>query len=167
MVISIISTIASEIAFTFYIGVFDFSNVLGHIFKIIASFFAYKAIIETGLENPYKLLFRKLKASEIALKQKADDLEQAFSETDQIFNASLPLRLIDTNCEIVKLNDTFCKIFQVNRENIIGKKCYEIFPHKFCHTPDCAMKKINNGEKQVEYEIEYERKNRTKISLMI
>ncbi len=61
---SILATIVSELAFTFYVSVYGFSNLIGHLFKIVAFFFLYKAIIEIGLENPYNLLFRKLKKSE-------------------------------------------------------------------------------------------------------
>ncbi|TFG26105.1 MAG: PAS domain S-box protein [Promethearchaeota archaeon] len=61
---SILTTIISEVAFTFYVSVYGFSNLIGHIFKIIAFFCLYKAVIVIGLENPYNLLFRKLKKSE-------------------------------------------------------------------------------------------------------
>jgi len=44
---SIIATITSEIFFVFYIGVYDSSNVIGHIFKIISYYFIYNLIIET------------------------------------------------------------------------------------------------------------------------
>ncbi|MFX0178259.1 MAG: MASE3 domain-containing protein, partial [Candidatus Hodarchaeota archaeon] len=167
MIISIISTMASELAFTFYVGVFDLSNVIGHLFKIVASFFVYKALIETALENPYKLLFRRLKSSEDALKEKAKDLTQAFSETDQIFNASLPLRLVNPNYEIIRVNDTFCELFRLERGDIISKKCYELFNTKFCHTLNCTMKQIQNGKKIVEYEIEYKLKDGTSITLIV
>jgi len=60
LVVSIILTILSELAFTFYIGVYDFSNLVGHILKIIAFFLVYKAIIQTALTKPYNLLFKNL-----------------------------------------------------------------------------------------------------------
>jgi len=61
---SILATMFAELAFTFYVSVYGISNLIGHLFKIIAFFFLYKAIIEIGFENPYDLLFRKLKKSE-------------------------------------------------------------------------------------------------------
>jgi PAS domain S-box-containing protein len=167
MIISIVSTMASELTFTFYISVFDFFIVLGHLFKIVAFFFAYKALIETGLESPYKLLFRRLKSSEDALKQKAEDLAEALSETDQIFNASLPLRLISMNYEIIRVNDTFCELFRLNREEIISKKCYDLLPTKFCNTPDCTLKLIQSGKNMVEYELDYELKNGIILTLIV
>jgi len=76
MVLSIITTMIAELAFTFYVSTYGLSNLIGHIFKIIAFFLLYKAIIEIGLENPFNLLFRKLKRSETSLLK-----EKSFTET--------------------------------------------------------------------------------------
>lgn len=64
IILSLISTMIAEFAFTFYISVYGVSNLIGHVFKIIAFFLIYKAIIQIGLENPINFLFRKLKLSE-------------------------------------------------------------------------------------------------------
>ena len=61
---SILLTIVSELAFTFYIDAYGLSNIIGHFFKIVSFYFIYKAIIETGLTKPYNLLFRNLKQTE-------------------------------------------------------------------------------------------------------
>jgi diguanylate cyclase (GGDEF)-like protein len=61
--------IAAETAFTFYISVYGFSNFVGHIFKIFAYFFIYKAIVSIGIEMPHRLLFRELQESEAELKK--------------------------------------------------------------------------------------------------
>ncbi|MEE9509068.1 MAG: MASE3 domain-containing protein, partial [Candidatus Bathyarchaeia archaeon] len=57
---SIILTIGSELAFTFYVSVFGLFNTFGHYFKMIAFYLVYKAIIHTGIVNPYDLIFRDL-----------------------------------------------------------------------------------------------------------
>ena len=75
LVSSIILTILSEFAFTFYISVYGFSNLVGHYLKLIAFYLVYKAIIETGLVKPYNLLFRNLKQSEETLRRAHDELE--------------------------------------------------------------------------------------------
>jgi hypothetical protein len=61
---AIFATIAAELAFTLYISAYGFSNLVGHYLKIIAFYLIYKAVIETGLREPYSLLFRNLKESE-------------------------------------------------------------------------------------------------------
>jgi diguanylate cyclase (GGDEF)-like protein len=67
LVASLLLTIGAELAFTFYIGVYDFSNLIGHVFKMVAFYLVYVAIVETGLEKPQRLLFRNLKQNEAAL----------------------------------------------------------------------------------------------------
>ena len=64
LITSTISTIIAEMAFTCYVSVFGFSNLVGHIFKIISFYLVYKAIVETGLKKPYNLIFRDLKLRE-------------------------------------------------------------------------------------------------------
>lgn len=139
--ISIVATMFAELAFTFYIGVYDLSNLLGHIFKIISFYLIYLAILQKGLEDPVGMIYTKL--------------ERAYSEADQIFNASLPLRLVDTDCKIIRMNDTFSKAFGVKPTEIIGERCFDVMNHKHCNTEICAMKQIDKGTKVVEYEIQY------------
>jgi signal transduction histidine kinase len=80
LVASIALTIASELAFTFYIHVYGLSNLIGHYFKIISFYLMYKAIVETGLSRPYALLFRDLKRSEAALQKANVELEERVQE---------------------------------------------------------------------------------------
>ncbi|MCK5717008.1 MAG: hypothetical protein KAH77_05910 [Thiomargarita sp.] len=80
--IAITLTIFSELAFTFYISAYGFSNFVGHIFKILSFYLIYQAIIKTGLTKPYRLLFKHLKEKEYTLKEakkKSDSANQAKS----------------------------------------------------------------------------------------
>ncbi len=80
LIASIAFTIGSELAFTFYISVYGFSNLIGHFFKLISFYLIYKAIIETGIRNPFDLLFRNLKQSEKMLQIAKDELEVRVEE---------------------------------------------------------------------------------------
>ena len=62
---SIAVAVASELAFTFYRDPYAFANLLGHFFKIISFYLLYRAIVETGLEEPFELLFRRLREREL------------------------------------------------------------------------------------------------------
>ena len=62
-------TIASELSFTFYTSVYGLSNLLGHVLKAISFYLVYRAIIETGLVQPYNLIFRDLTMREEALRK--------------------------------------------------------------------------------------------------
>jgi PAS domain S-box-containing protein len=72
---SIVATIFGELAFTLYINVTDFSNLIGHYLKVLSFYFIYTAVIQTVFDNPYTLLFRELKQSEEALRQEATFLK--------------------------------------------------------------------------------------------
>jgi signal transduction histidine kinase len=80
LVASLAVTMASELAFTFYVHAYGFSNLVGHMLKIISFYLIYRAIIQTGLVKPYVLLFRNLKQSEENLRQVRDELEHRVEE---------------------------------------------------------------------------------------
>ncbi|MFW5490229.1 MAG: MASE3 domain-containing protein [Desulfovibrio sp.] len=54
----------SEVFFTLYTSVYGLPNILGHLTKLTAYFFLYKALIQTGLARPYAALFHRLKNAE-------------------------------------------------------------------------------------------------------
>ncbi len=60
LLLSIAFSVVAELSFTAYASVYGFSNMLGHYLMIISFYFIYKAVIQTGLAKPYKLLFRDL-----------------------------------------------------------------------------------------------------------
>ncbi|MDP2267814.1 MAG: MASE3 domain-containing protein, partial [Deltaproteobacteria bacterium] len=57
---SIITTIASEMAFTLYKDVYGFFNLLGHYFKIVSFYLIYAALIKTNLKIPYESLVHEI-----------------------------------------------------------------------------------------------------------
>jgi PAS domain S-box-containing protein len=79
LAVSIILTIFGGLFFTFCTHLEEFFTVVGHFFKILAIYFIYKAIVETGFEEPSRLLFMELKQREETLQQEASFLtnEQA------------------------------------------------------------------------------------------
>ena len=80
--VSIVLTIASELAFTFYVSVYGLSNFVGHLFKLGSFWLIYKAIIETGLQRPYTLLFRELAQSETRYRELVAQLPTGICEID-------------------------------------------------------------------------------------
>jgi PAS domain S-box-containing protein len=110
---SIVMMIAAEFAFTFYVGVYDFSNLLGHVAKIVAFYLLYRAVILTGLERPHALLFRELKESE---------------ELFRAFMKYLPgvAFMKDASGRYVFINDRFDQIFEASSEDWKGKTDQEL-----------------------------------------
>jgi len=123
-------TIGAELAFTFYISVYGFSNLIGHYFKLISFYLVYKAVIETGLEKPYSLLFRNLKASETELRKQRNSLQDALKEI-KILKGILP---ICSHCK--KIRDDTGYWNQI--ESYISKHSGADFSHGIC--PECADK---------------------------
>jgi len=169
LIYSVFCTIFSELAFTFYIDVFGFSNLVGHYFKLFSFYFIYKAIIETGLVKPYQLLFRQLKRREIAMGVNNKKLEQEISERkkvesklaqsnleiSQIFNGTADgIRVVDKDFNIIKMNNPFLNYVNLKEDDASHLKCYDLFHGPECHTDDCTLKQIVNGSDHVERELE-------------
>jgi signal transduction histidine kinase len=77
---SLLAMIASEISFTYYVGVYDVANMIGHYFKIVSFYLVYKAVIATGIAEPFSLVFRELKQTQDALERANDVLESQVQE---------------------------------------------------------------------------------------
>jgi hypothetical protein len=75
LAVSVILTIFSELAFTFYKSPYGIANMIGHVLKLISFYIVYKAIIVTGCMKPYALLFRNLKKSEEELREALDNVK--------------------------------------------------------------------------------------------
>ncbi|RPH48503.1 MAG: diguanylate cyclase [Desulfobacteraceae bacterium] len=114
---SILFTIVSELAFTFYISVYGLSNLIGHYFKIVSFYLIYRAIIVTGLENPYRLLFH--------------DLYKNKEELQTILDAS-PIMIFykDNNNKFIRVNRALAEATGQAREGIEGKTAFEVYPNQ-------------------------------------
>ncbi len=80
----LVLTVASELALTSYVSVYDGMNMVGHFLRLLASWALYKAVIETGLVKPYAILLRSLKTSQdqlrvhaVALEARNEDLRES------------------------------------------------------------------------------------------
>src|SRR3989338_7030335 len=80
LLLAIGAPFAAELAFTTYVSVYAPANMLGHFFKIAAYVLLYRAIVETGLQKPYDLMFHDLNLSRTALQQVNAILEQRVAE---------------------------------------------------------------------------------------
>jgi len=113
--LSILFTVFSEIAFTQYIGVYDFANMLGHVFKVISFYLIYLAIISTGLRQPLDLLWHALKESE----EKYRTLVEGMSEG---------VAILDPEEKFVYANPPAEKVFGVNPGKLEGRSLLEFLP---------------------------------------
>jgi PAS domain S-box-containing protein len=112
--LSIIVTIGSELAFTLYESPYGVPNLIGHLLKIISFYCIYKAIIETGLVQPYRLLFRNLKQSEEAYRSLYEEAPNAYIS-------------VGTNGRIERANRSAGELFGYSRDELLGQSAVGLF----------------------------------------
>lgn len=101
LLLSFISTIIAELAFTFYISNYGISNLVGHFFKLFSFYFIYKSIIETGIKEPQHLIFKEL-----------NDTQQQLTATLQTKDQLMSIIAHDLKGPIGALNTYFAEINQ-------------------------------------------------------
>ncbi len=147
IVCSIIVSIASELAFTFYMDAYGFSNLIGHFFKILSFYFIYKAIIETGLTKPYDLLSRNLKRTEVLLREEKNKIQ------NYLDLAGVILVVIDADLKVSLINKKGCEILGYEEKEIVGKNWFDTFiPEDIREVVKAGFRKLMIGEiRPVEY----------------
>ncbi|MBW1743514.1 MAG: PAS domain S-box protein [Deltaproteobacteria bacterium] len=82
----------------------------------------------------------------------------AHAELNQIFQTAADgMRVIDKDFRVLRANETFLRMSGVSENKAVGEKCYDVFRGPACHTPDCPLTRILDGEKRVEYDAEKQR----------
>jgi PAS domain S-box-containing protein len=124
LVAAIAVTIASELAFTQYVSVYGFFNLLGHFLKIVSFYLVYKAIIEMGLTSPYETLFRDLK-------RRGAELERSEARYRAVVEDQTELicrwRLDGT---LTFVNDAYCRYFSKSKEELVGHSFLALIPEE-------------------------------------
>ncbi|MBA7528479.1 Adaptive-response sensory-kinase SasA [subsurface metagenome] len=128
---SIIATIIAELEFTFYIRAYEFPNLLGHIFKIIAFYLLYKSIIQIGIKKPFNLLFRKIRRSELELK-------------NIIKHSGAGITMLDENGKYLLVNEKAASELGGKPEDFIGKTLFEVF------SKDLAEENLNSNRELIQ-----------------
>lgn len=141
---SIVCTIISELAFTFYVSNYGFSNLAGHYFKIFSFLLIYIAIIETGIERPFELIFLDLDKANKKLNREIEVRTQIQHENEQLIDElTQALEEIKTLKGIIPIC-SYCKKIRDEKgawdrmEAYICAHSEAQFSHGVC--PDCYKK---------------------------
>jgi len=125
----------SIFALTILVGIFAFFFLL----------FLYKFLTKSFNE--------RLKAQITIEKFRNNDIINSLGnyQIKQIFNATKNgVRIINTNFDILAVNNAFCKISGLENEKLEGEKCYTVFHGIYCHTANCPLERLKNGDVNVE-----------------
>ncbi len=116
----------------------------------------------------YLFLFRPMIMHINERKQAEEATTRAYLELNQVFQTAADgMRLIDKDFNTLKANQTFAHMTGVDKDSMIGKKCYDIFPGSKCHTADCSLTRILRGEDRIEIESIKQRQDGASISCLV
>ncbi|OQA58547.1 MAG: sensory histidine kinase AtoS [Euryarchaeota archaeon ADurb.Bin294] len=121
---ALIATIFSELAFTSYVSVYGPANYLGHIFKIVAFALIYQAIVVTGFQRPFEILFRNLSHSEKKYRALFENMDEGVAVVDLIKQGD---EIVDYR--FIDVNSRYASMMGRTPGDVIGKKGTEIYEH--------------------------------------
>ena len=124
MAASTLMAIFSGMMFTFYVDVYGFSNMAGHVVELLSFWFLYLALVETGLKRPYSLLFYDLKTSEERYRTLFTNMVTGFAHHRIILDeGGNPV-----DYEFLEMNPAFEALTGLRRENVMGKRVTQVLP---------------------------------------
>ncbi|MCF8056575.1 MAG: DUF3365 domain-containing protein [Desulfocapsa sp.] len=86
----------------------------------------------------------------------------------QIFNSAPDgMHVIDRNFNFIRVNRAYCQLTGKSIREIQGRKCYDIFPGKLCHTDKCPLIQIMGGAERVETEVGKKRADGVTLPCMV
>lgn len=144
LITSAVLTVLSELSFTFYVSVYGFSNLVGHLLKIISFYLIYKAVIETGLSRPYDLLFKELKQSEKTIRDRELRLKNIVnSAVDGIIS-------INQEGRIEMFNPGAERLFGYKAAEVMGRDVGMLAPEPVSSEHGKYISSyLNSGEKKI------------------
>ncbi len=117
-------TILSELCFTLYSDVADIFNLLGHLYKIVAYVFIYRAVFMSSVHEP----FQRVAIEFAENKRIAKELRAASLYTRSLIEASLdPLVTISVQGKITDINKATEQVTGSSRAELIGADFSDYF----------------------------------------
>jgi PAS domain S-box-containing protein len=143
---SVLATMVAELAFTFYVSVYGLSNLVGHLFKILAYWYIYVALVEYALAEPFRLMAHGATTYEAI---------------------PHPTVVIDQDGLICQTNAAARQAIGLGADECIGRPCHELLHPRHLAIADCpACLRISTGTPAERIELEDTQQRRwTEITL--
>ncbi|MBF0430009.1 MAG: sigma 54-interacting transcriptional regulator [Fibrobacteria bacterium] len=100
-------------------------------------------------------------------KQLSSSLKQTQSELHQLFNLAVPSCVISKSFKILRVNHTFCSLFDLKQEDVLGSNCYDIWQGPFCNKSECPLTQILNGNEKINQEVDLSLRNGRKLTCIL
>ncbi len=125
--LAVFTAVLSELAFTLYQDPYAYFNLAGHMLKIVAFYFIYEAVVETGLRHPFRLLFREIKLREERLLKMHDIQSQELLEYKKAVEYSKDM-ISAVNRDYIYLfaNRAFCRNRNCREEEVVGRTVADV-----------------------------------------
>ena len=95
--LAVFISICQEMMFTLYVNMYGIPNMLGHLFKIVAFYLIYKAMVQTIIKESFESIFLQLKNQNELLKIKVEE------KTRQLIATNLSLQENNTKLKVEKI----------------------------------------------------------------
>jgi diguanylate cyclase (GGDEF)-like protein/PAS domain S-box-containing protein len=87
-------------------------------------------------------------------KRSAAEIAKSHAELDQIFNtAANGMWVIGADSTVLRANKTFYALTGLIEQEVVGRKCYEIFAGSACQTSQCPLTRILENSRRLESEL--------------
>ncbi|PWR73970.1 PAS domain S-box protein [Methanospirillum lacunae] len=106
IIVAQVLLILGELAFTSYVSVFGFTNMLGHLFRFLSVYLFYRAFVVISLTRPYNLILHDLTEKEKALKESVGQFRAVFNQTFHL------MAVLDPQGTLIELNTVVTKYLQ-------------------------------------------------------
>ena len=121
LIAAILVLVVSELAFTLYISVYGFANMVGHLLMVLSFGLFYVAFVETGIRQPYAVVFTGLARSEEQLRREKDRLGQYLDIAGALFV------VLDRDGRITLVNRRASEILGYPANVVVGEPWIERF----------------------------------------
>lgn len=121
LVAAILVLIASELAFTLYTDVYGLLNMVGHLLMVLSFGLIYIAFVETGIRQPYAVVFTGLARSEERLRREKDRLGQYLDIAGALFV------VLDRDGRVALINRRASEVLGCPADEAVGEPWFERF----------------------------------------